>query len=89
MGSVGSLGRVGSGKKFAELFPTFDCSLFPVPYSLVPLTPKNYPRSFLLLPAPCSLLPVPYSLFPVPWAILQILLQQQLQLLLSCFWSLI
>ncbi|NEQ86907.1 MAG: hypothetical protein F6K26_44760 [Moorea sp. SIO2I5] len=30
------------------------------------ITPKNYPNSFLLLPAPCSLLPIPYSLFPIP-----------------------
>ncbi|NEQ83214.1 MAG: hypothetical protein F6K26_24285 [Moorea sp. SIO2I5] len=58
------------------------CSLLPVPCSL-------FPVPYSLFPAPCSLFPVPYSLFPVPWAISQILLQQQLQLLLSCFGSLI
>ncbi|NEO94051.1 MAG: hypothetical protein F6K56_29165 [Moorea sp. SIO3G5] len=38
------------------------CSLFPTPYSLLPI-----PCS--LFPIPHSLLPVPCSLFPVPFAI--------------------
>ncbi|MGK7876932.1 MAG: hypothetical protein AB4426_27675 [Xenococcaceae cyanobacterium] len=45
-----------------------NCSLFPIPYSLLPVACCLLPTPYSLLPVACCLLPTPYSLLPVAYS---------------------